>query len=107
VARKKPVMPESDDDPVVQRHLRRLSEEREYKAHAVAAALDECLTLLMLALAQAAETPRGMQARRARRLLNKFQTLRANALDGVSPCSQRKVVETLVETLEHTDRLVR
>lgn len=105
--RKTPVIPESDDDPIVQRRLRRLAEEREYRAHAAAAALDECLSLLMLALVQAAATPRGMQARRAKRLLQKFRTLRANALDGISPCSQRKVVENLDETLEHTDRLVR
>jgi len=92
----------------VQSRLRRKSEEREARAHAAAAALDECLTLLMLALRQAADTPRGMQARRARRLLTKFGQLRMDALEGKSPCDPtRKTLEVEDEVLEHSDRLVR
>jgi hypothetical protein len=92
----------------VQRRLKLKAEERESRAHAAAAALDECLTLLMLALRQAADTPRGMQARRARRLLTKFGQLRMAALEGQSPCDPtRKTLEVEDEVLAHSDRLVR
>lgn len=101
------VQPEPEDNPVVQHRLRLKSEEREARAHAAAAALDECLTLLLSALRQAAATPRGMQARRARRLLSKFTSLRTDALDGKSPCSPKHILETLDEAVESTDRLVR
>lgn len=101
------VQPEADDDPQVQRMMRIKAEEREAKAHSAAAALDECLTLLMLALRQAADTPRGMQARRAKRLVSKFTMLRQGALDGRSPCSPRKLLETLDEEVGSADRLVR
>jgi len=101
------VMPDPEDDPLLQHRLRLRSEEREARAHAAAAALDECLTLLLSALRQAADTPRGMQARRARRLVSKFDSLRKDALDGKSPCSPKHTLENLDEALESTDRLVR
>ena len=101
------VLPEDENNPVIQRRLRLRSEEREAKAHAAAAALDECLSLLLLALKQAAHTPRGMQSRRARRLLGNFTRLRLDALDGKSPCSAHRLLENLHETLDSTDRLVR
>ena len=107
--RKTSVMSLPDSDPLLQHRLRMKAEEREARAHAIAASLDECITLLLLALTQAAATPRGMQARRANRLLNKFRTLRDRALDGHSPCSKRAEsnLENLHETLESLDRLVR
>jgi hypothetical protein len=87
---------------------RRRSEEREARAHQVAAALDECLTLLMLALLQAERTPRGMQARRARRLRAKFTNLRLAALDGQSPCSPtRTQLEVLDEAVVHNGDLAK
>lgn len=93
---------------LLQKKLRIASEERESKAHQVAAALDEILLLLLMVLQQAANTPRGMQARRARRLLGNFQNYRMDALDGKSVCrNTKKVLEPDETTLEHTDRLVR
>lgn len=101
------VHPDPEDNPLLQHRMRIKAEEREAKAHAAAAALDECLTLLLSALRQAADTPRGMQARRARRLLSKFTSLRMDALDGKSPCSPKHIVEILDEAVESTNRLVR
>lgn len=87
---------------------RRRAEEREAQAHQVAAALDECLTLLMLALLQAERTPRGMQARRAKRLRAKFTNLRLAALDGQSPCSPtRTQLEVLDEAVVHNGDLAK
>jgi len=92
----------------LQMKLRVASEHREAKAHQVAAALDEIVMLLLMVLQQAANTPRGMQARRARRLLGNFQNYRLDALDGKSVCrNTKKVLEPDDSTLEHTDRLVR
>jgi hypothetical protein len=88
--------------------LRLASERREAKAHQVAAALDEVLTLLLMALAQASDTPRGMQARRARRLLTNFTSYRLDALEGRSVCrNNKKVLEPDETALEHTNKLVR
>jgi hypothetical protein len=99
---------ELEENLQLQMRLRFRSEERESQAHSVAAALDEVLTLLLMALAQAAETPRGMQARRARRLLANFKNYRLDALDGKSVCrNTKKVMEADETALEHTDRLVR
>lgn len=100
---------ESADESAAYHAQRRvLSEEREARAHQVAAALDECLTLLMLALLQAERTPRGMQARRARRLRIKFNSLRLAALEGKSPCSPtRKQLEVLDEAVEYSGDLAK
>jgi hypothetical protein len=102
----KPVL-DPDKEVAVLMRLRMAAEQREAQAHNAAAALDECLTLLMLALRQAAATRGGMQQRRAKRLISKFTILRMDALDGKSPCHARKVLETMDEALDNTDRLVR
>lgn len=87
---------------------RMLAERREGKAHQVASALDECLTLLLLALLQAERTPRGMQARRARRLRAKFTNLRLAALEGQSPCDPSSTkLEVLDEAVEDRHYLVK
>lgn len=75
-----------EENVMLLKRLRMAAEVRESRAHLVAAALDECLTLLLQALLQAERTPRGMQSRRAKRLRAKFLVLRLNALEGKSPC---------------------
>lgn len=98
----------ADESAAYHAHRRRLAEEREGQAHQIAAALDECLTLIMLALLQAERTPRGMQSRRARRLRIKFTHLRLAALEGKSPCSPtRKQLEVLDEAVEHLGDLAK
>jgi hypothetical protein len=92
----------NNDDAIVQHRLRLASERRESQSHRVAAALDECITLVMSALRQAADTPRGMQSRKALRLLKQMSVMRMNALDGVSPCSPTRknleVFDAIVDT---------
>ena len=97
-----------DDDPALQRRLRIASELRESRAHQVAAALDEVLTLAIVVLAHAGSTSRGMQARRAKRLAGRFRNFRDSALEGNSPC-QNIIAHTDIdnEPMENQDRLVR
>ena len=99
---------EIDENYQLAHRLRLAAEQREAKAHQVAAALDEVLALCLLALTQAANTGRGMQQRRAKRLASQFRSFRDRALDGTSPCQPgRKNYELDDEALENTDRLVR
>lgn len=89
---------------LVQLRLRMASERRESAAHKVAAALDECITLMISSLRQASDTPRGMQSRKAARLLKQLSRMRMDALDGVSPCHPtRKTLEALDGILDIND----
>lgn len=98
---------EIDENYQLAHRLRLAAEQREAQAHQVAAALDEVLALCLLALTQAANTGRGMQQRRARRLASQFRSFRERALEGHSPCHPgKKTYELDEEALDSTDRLV-
>lgn len=102
------IMPEPEDDPKIQYQLRLRSEEREGRAHQVAAALDEVLLLAIVVLTQAAQKNRGMQARRAKRLAARFRNFRDSALEGRSPCAKYKQeVDGDIADMDHRTHLVR
>jgi len=96
-------MPQPEDDAQMQYRLRLKAEEREGRAHQVAAALDEVLLLCIIVLTQASNNNRGMQARRARRLASRFRNFRDAALEGRSPCKHMKEEADGIEDIADMD----
>jgi|LauGreDrversion4_2_1035121.scaffolds.fasta_scaffold1011132_3 hypothetical protein len=103
----KPSKAETERSYDLANNLRIASERREARSHQVAAALDEVLTLCLIALNQAANTGRGMQQRRAARLLSRFTAFREDALEGRSPCQGRKEIDVDITDMDGRNTLVR